>query len=548
MLDIAGFTDPTPFAIFFALFAGTFISEDATCIIAGAAVAAGETSFLIAASACFAGIFVGDIVLFGVGRLLGPKVFQARFVGRLITDANRRRAQEWLDQNAAVAVFTSRFISGLRLPTYLAAGAVQVKAGKFTLWFFLAAVVWTPLLVGASAFSLDIVSPRYLAVGLVEAIVVVFSIRTFSSWTNRRLLIGKLRRIADWEFWPLAVFYAPVVCYLAWLALRHRSLTVFTAANPAIPSGGFVGESKNQIYELMSRSTAVRDHILRHILIRAPQQLPQRILTALAFIAKNKLTYPLVVKPDSGERGRGVEIIRNREELELAIKTANCDMIVQEFYGGVEASVFYYRFPGESRGHIFSITEKEFPFVVGDACSTVRELILRDKRAVCMARSYFRNLKEQLDRVPDAGESVQLIDIGTHSRGAIFREGAWLKTTELEDAIARISRSVDGFYFGRYDIRAESFDLLAAGEFKIIELNGVTSESTNIYDPRYNLIDAYKILFRQWRLAFAIGRANTVRGYRSLNISQFVRLLITRDASGLAEADGDKLRSTTTCA
>ena len=42
---------------------------------------------------------------------------------------------------------------------------------------------------------------------------------------------------------------SPVVLYILYLAIRHRSLTLFTAANPAIPGGGFVGESKGAILQ-----------------------------------------------------------------------------------------------------------------------------------------------------------------------------------------------------------------------------------------------------------------------------------------------------------
>jgi hypothetical protein len=134
------------------------------------------------------------------------------------------------------------------------------------------------------------------------------------------------------------------------------------------------------------------------------------------------------------------------------------------------------------------------------------------------------------------GEAVQLIDIGTHSRGAIFNEGGHLRSPELEKAIDDLARGIDGFYFGRFDIRSHSIDELMGGNFKIIELNGVTSESTNIYDPRYSLIDAYRILFRQWKLAFDIGAANRELGAKCLLLREFIKLLRTRDVSQLESA------------
>lgn len=65
------------------------------------------------------------------------------------------------------------------------------------------------------------------------------------------MLRGHLGRIVNWEFWPVQVLYTPVVVYILFLGLKHRGLTAFTAANPAIPAGGFVCESKTGIFELI---------------------------------------------------------------------------------------------------------------------------------------------------------------------------------------------------------------------------------------------------------------------------------------------------------
>lgn len=534
--------------LFVALFVGTFVSEDAACLFAGGLVAAGEISFPVAVVACMTGIFAGDAALYGIGRLIGPGVFRTRLGQRLVSSEKLGRAYRWLDSNIGTAVITSRFVSGLRLPMYLAAGAVKADARKFLTWFLIAALIWTPLVVGTTAFSIGFLSPGNLVLGVLGAVVIFRVVRSFTTWKKRRLLIGKIKRITNWEFWPLPVFYAPVVLYIGWLGLRSRSLMLFTAANPGMPGGGFVGESKDEIYGSMHAST---EHLLRHVKIARSQSLEQRVLSVVRFLVKNKLTYPLVVKPDVGERGRDVKRINNRDELAMAIKSSERDLILQEYCDGVEASVFYNRMPGEETGEIFSITEKAFPFATGDGHSTLEELILSDRRAVCMAASYFKQHPGQIDRVPAKGEQVKLIDIGTHSRGAIFLDGERLKTIQLEHTIDKISRRIDGFYFGRFDIRSESFEDLASGRFKIIELNGVTSESTNIYDPRYSLIDAYRTLFRQWRIAFEIGAENRRCGFEPISLSEFVKLIITRDATQLSITSSGKLpanQPTSSCA
>ena len=103
-----------------------------------------------------------------------------------------------------------------------------------------------------------------------------------------------------------------------------------------------------------------------------------------------------------------------------------------------------------------------------------------------------------------------------------------MKTGELEHSIDQICRGIDGFYFGRFDIRfPSSKDFHAGRNFKIIELNGVTSESTNIYDPRYSLFDAYRILFAQWKIAFEIGAQNRRSGFLPTPVKEILRLSVT---------------------
>lgn len=515
------FSELSLIAIFLALFFGTFISEDAACLTAGTLVVQGRISFAFAIAACLAGIFVGDLLLYGAGRLFGQKILDSKFVSRFVSKEAVSRGSEWLNKHGVSAVFISRFITGLRLPTYFAAGMLKTNFLKFALVFLIAAAIWTPLLVGGSGYAQQIFFQQNAIIGLIISVTSLRLIWKLSSWKNRRLLMGRLKRIYKWEFWPLPIFYLPVVIYVLFLGIKHRSLTVFTAANPAIPAGGFKGESKDEIYRGLRDS----DYVLSHTRIEKDHHQENRILKAKQFIDANNLAFPVVVKPDTGERGKGVKFVYNETELRDAIAASDRDLIIQEFASGEEVSIFYYHFPRESRGRIYSITEKRFLFVVGDGKSTIEELILTDKRAVCMAAKYFEQNRSGLKRIPSVGEKAQIIDIGTHSRGAIFLDGGWLKTNALEARIDEICQAFEGFYFGRFDIRVPTFEDLRRGEnLKIIELNGVTSESTNIYDPHYTLIDAYRILFRQWQIAFEIGAENTKLGVKQNGILSLAKM------------------------
>ncbi len=512
--------------ILLALFFGTFVSEDVACISAGSLIASHAVDPVPAVAACFTGIVVGDVMLFGAGRIFGRRILESSLGTRFVQERSLERASEWLSRRGFSALFISRFVSGLRLPVYFLSGVLRLDSKQFVLFVAVAAAVWTPLVVGAAALW-QMSVPFGAIAGLIIALTVFRYGFRLTDVKRRRILAGRIKRIWQWEFWPLWLFYAPVLLYVIYLSIRYRGLH-FTAANPGMPAGGFVGESKDAIYKLIALGESSADqHLLRYVKLSKATDLEDRVRAAVEFLKVNSLSYPAVVKPDAGERGNCVSVVRSEGELRSALNQLKCDALVQEFANGVEASVFYYRYPGDENGCIFSITEKVFPFVVGDGVSTVEELILADRRAHIIADSYFKRNHLRLFSIPRPGEKIALVDIGSHSKGAIFRDGTWIRTSELETPINDLSRGIPGFYFGRYDLSAESFAELSDGNFKIIELNGVTSESTNIYDPRYSLIDSYEILFSQWRIAFDIGLRNSSAGVARASVIDLISLFVS---------------------
>jgi len=129
----------------------TFLSEDLACISAGVLVAEGHMSFLFATFACFIGIFIGDMLLFIAGRYIGRPALGRAPLRWLVRPGSLERASEWLVSNGALAIATSRFVPGTRLPTYIAAGVLRTSTRKFLVYFLIAAAAWTPLIVGLSA-------------------------------------------------------------------------------------------------------------------------------------------------------------------------------------------------------------------------------------------------------------------------------------------------------------------------------------------------------------------------------------------------------------
>jgi len=338
--------------------------------------------------------------------------------------------------------------------------------------------------------------------------------------------------LSFFEFWPMWAFYPPVMAYAAWLMLRHRSVLLPTVANPSFPGGGFVGESKAAILALAVAHapawTAPYVRIERPAAECAGHSDPAAETTAaLATLGAAGLALPVVAKPDLGCRGAGVKLVREPAQLQAYLQAfpPGATLLLQQLvpHEG-EAGIFYCRRPGQAQGHIVSVTLKYFPHVTGDGVHTLRELILADPRAGRLPHLYLKRHTARLDTVPTAGESIRLAFAGSHSRGAIFRNGTHLVTPAMEARFDAIAQALPEFHFGRFDVRFEQFPELQAGRgFTIVEINGAGAESTHIWDRATPLLQAWRDLMRQYRWLFEIGAANRARGHQPMRWADFRR-------------------------
>ena len=463
------------------LAAASLIAENVTAVAAGMFVARGRVSLRVAIAGCLMGVFVANVMPF-----LG-----------------RRLAGRWTLQGAPA----KWFVSAIRITSSIGAAALVG-------WIF---PTLTSMLSAASFLGIAVAAATVVSVLKVG--------RAAATERERRLLVSTWRRCTRWEFWPPWIFYPPVLAYLAYLMVKHRSATLFTAANPAILAGGFVGESK---YDILQGLSKAGESVARSALLRATLSTAEKMGEARRFMADHGLTFPIVLKPNYGQRGSGVVVVRSAAVLEDCLDRSTVDTIVQEYIEGAEFGIFYYRRPSERHGRIFSVTEKKFPAVVGDGRRTLEQLILHDDRAVCAARLYCERHRDRLSSVPADGEAFPLVELGTHCRGAMFLDGGRVLTQALEDRFDTIARGFDGFYFGRFDVRVDGgVESFRAGRgFKIIELNGVTSEATHIYHPGTPLLRAYRVLMTQWRIAFEIGAENRRSGVAPTALRTLVELVI----------------------
>jgi RimK-like ATP-grasp domain len=328
--------------------------------------------------------------------------------------------------------------------------------------------------------------------------------------------------LSFFEFWPDWLFYTPVVLHWLMLGVRHGDFSLPTAANPHITTGGLCGESKLSIFSQVGPDAQALLAPACGVLAR-----PDGVQAAEAAMASSGLRYPVVAKPDIGCNGAGVRLVRDRDAMVgyLQAFPAGETVVLQHYVEEPnEAGIFYVRHPDQAVGTITSVTVKKPPVVIGDGRSMLRALIMADERARLVPHLYLDRLADKLDIVPASGERVQLVFVGNHCKGSLFQDGRALVTPALTDAIEHLARSMPDFFFGRIDVRFASTASLRRGTgFRVIEINGVGSEPTHIWDPSTKLLDAWRTQFFHYGAAFRIGAANRRRGFASSGIRAMYR-------------------------
>jgi hypothetical protein len=230
----------------------------------------------------------------------------------------------------------------------------------------------------------------------------------------------------------------------------------------------------------------------------------------IELLRQRNLKYPLVGKPDIGMKGMMVKKLENENDLIDYALDSKVDFLVQEFVPFQnEVGIFYYRYPNQANGHISGIVTKEFLSVSGDGVSTVDQLLSKNKRAVLQLPILRTKEDSKMNLVLKKDEELIIVPYGNHVRGAKFLDDSNLIDEELTTTIDRICKHVNGFYFGRLDIRYNTWEELKQGKnFSIIELNGSGSEPTHIYDPKHSIFWAWKEIAKHWRILYHVSKIN----------------------------------------
>jgi hypothetical protein len=339
-------------------------------------------------------------------------------------------------------------------------------------------------------------------------------VRLMPDWLHKIRNSRFVIRLTHWEYWPFGIIQFPLFLYYPWLSLRARSLTFFSGSNPGIPMGGMFGESKFEVLQKLPESI-----VPKTILIRQPAS----IETILSTLEQRGLTFPLIFKPDLGERGFMVKRINGINDIQRYTDQLKYDFLVQEFVDlPMEFGIFYQRRPTEPTGKVTSVVLKEMLSVVGNGSSTLKELILENGRAKLQWETLRVTYKDELNLVIPSGERREIVSIGNHCLGTKFINANYLISEELTASFDCISKQIEGFYFGRFDLRCKDLEDLKRGKVMVMELNGSGAEPSHIYDPAFSLWIAIRTLIEHWKTIFEIAMQNKMMGYQFISLKDAI--------------------------
>ena len=320
-----------------------------------------------------------------------------------------------------------------------------------------------------------------------------------------------------WEYWPMWVVYFPVSFYYVYLSIKSRSFFFFSASNPSIETGGMFFESKWEIFKLMPAALYPTTLFIDS---------NDDFISIITKLKAASLNYPLIAKPNRGERGWLVKKINSEEDLKKYWQSVKVDFLIQAYINyPIELSIFYYRHPKADRGAITSVTLKKLLSVTGDGEKNIQELVKASPRAFLQYEKLFHNPNIDFNKVLPKAEELILVPYGNHVLGATFLNYQNIIDEDLNLVIDLICKQIKGFYFGRFDLRCNSIEDLKKGKnFSILELNGAGAEPAHIYDPSFSFFKAQLVLANHYRMMYLASKENNKLGAPFMTLQNYKKL------------------------
>lgn len=294
------------------------------------------------------------------------------------------------------------------------------------------------------------------------------------------------RWIKPFEFWHPRLFEMPFYFYLILQCLLNRvGLRGLAKANYVLDHGEIGIGSKFHTQNQFDQSYFLPTQLIDGLLATN-----KKIAQIKAFA--NEYGFPVIVKPDIGLVGKGILKLHDENEVEQRTIELEGNYILQQFTPmPLEYGVFYIRRRGKPQ--ITGINRKHFPTVIGNGYDSILTLASKHYRFTHHWQTFLQYI--DTSRVPALDEVVKLSFIGSHTMGCMFTDDTHLLNPVLERAVFALFEQQEGYNFGRMDVKVESEEAFLKGKFKVIEVNGISSLPTHMFDPKYSLFKAYKIFF-----------------------------------------------------
>lgn len=293
--------------------------------------------------------------------------------------------------------------------------------------------------------------------------------------------------IKKYEFWNPRLFEIPFYIYLGLQCLINRvGIKGLAKANYALDHGEIGLGSKFD-----SQLAFDQRFFLPSVLIEGSLTVDQKKDQIHAFVKQHG--YPVILKSNVGSVGKGIVKVSTDDDVDKHTPRLLGGYILQKFTSNpFECGVFYVRQKGKPK--ITGINKKHFPTVVGNGRDDVLALAKSHPRYSKHWNSFLQDI--DTTEVLQLGAEKRLSFIGSHTLGCKFTDDGDLHTDELEKAIFAVFETQSGFNFGRVDVKAADEEAFKRGEFVVIEVNGVASLPTHMFDPKYSVWQAYEIFFQ----------------------------------------------------
>lgn len=319
--------------------------------------------------------------------------------------------------------------------------------------------------------------------------------------------------VKKWEFWPQSIVHFPTAVFYFIMGLRARNFLFFTNISNDYKDCNIENSSKYFVYSK-----------LQQVYFPITQLINKDKRSNLSLDLYPDLSYPIIAKPNIGKRGLAASLLYNNVDLQNYSKKANYDILLQEYINySNECGIFYIRIPHVQKGKITSIGIKKLVAVTGDGRSTLQELLSQSDITLSDANT-ITNQYDLYTTILKDGEELVIEPIGSHNRGTMISSGDHLINDQLLQVIETSLKGLE-LYYGRLDIKYQTWEELLKGHFKIIEVNTITSEPLSIYDHGVPMIRKYRIFYNHIKSMFHISEQLKKDGRKRLSISEFIKYI-----------------------